>query len=183
MLNRPRTLPALATGLGLALALGLCAATRAADLPAPTATTAAQVEDAKGAVLRLQRDLLVLEEEMLYPPSTQVAVFVSIESLKMFELDSLQLLLDGKVVASQLYGEREWKALQRGGVQKVYVGNLPAGAHTLVAFFSGKGTHERDHKRGVTVKFDKASIPKLIELQVRDSTAQTEAEFGAKVWQ
>jgi hypothetical protein len=110
-------------------------------------------------------------------------VFVSLEGGKTFELDSVQVLIDGKVVASQIYTARELKALQRGGVQKVYLGNVAPGAHTLVAFFTGKGVHDRDNKRALTFAFDKGASAKAIELQVRDTSARNEPEFGAKVWQ
>ena len=105
----------------------------------------------------LNRDLLVLEEELLFPASTQVALFVSMDVGKLFELDSVQIKLDDKVVANYLYTPREVEALHRGGVQRLYLGNLRAGEHALVAFFTGKGPHERDYKRGATLKFDKGT--------------------------
>ena len=85
------------------------------------------VQDLKSEVLALNRDLFVLEEELLYPANTQVAVFVSMDVGELFELDSLELEVDGKSVASYLYTEREVEALREGGVQRLYVGNLRAG--------------------------------------------------------
>ena len=73
--------------------------------------------------------------------------------------------------------------LHRGGVQRLYLGNLRAGEHTLVAFFTGKGPHERDYKRGATLKIEKGSDPKYIELRIRDSTQKLQPEFDVKVWQ
>jgi hypothetical protein len=102
---------------------------------------------------------------------------------KLFELDSVQIKLDDKVVASYLYTPLEVQALHRGGVQRVYVGNLKAGEHELVAFFTGKGPHERDYKRGATVKFEKGTDPKYIELRIKDSTGKIQPEFDVKVWQ
>jgi hypothetical protein len=162
-----------------------------AAAPAAAATTAApaaaalddRVQQAKSDVLKLNRDLLVLEEELLFPASTQVAVFVSMDVGKLFELDSLQIKLDDKVVANHLYTPLEVQALHRGGMQRVFLGNLKTGAHEIVAFFTGKGPHERDYKRGTTVKFDKASGPKYIELRIKDSTGKLQPEFDVKVWQ
>ena len=102
------------------------------------------VQDLKSEVLALNRDLFVLEEELLYPANTQVAVFVSMDVGEFFDLDSMELKVDGKSVASYLYTEREVEALREGGVQRLYVGNLRAGTHELVAFFNGKGPHDRD---------------------------------------
>ena len=155
----------------------------AGSAPASTASLDTRIQEAKGDVIRLNRDLLVLEEELLFPASTQVAVFVSMDVGKMFELGSVQVKLDDKVVANYLYTPAEVKALHRGGVQRMYLGNLKAGAHELVALFTGGGPHFRDYKRGTTVKFEKGTEPKFIELQIKDNTGKLQPEFVVKVWQ
>ena len=142
-----------------------------------------RIQDLKSDVIRLNRDLLVLEEDLLFPASTQVALFVSMDVGRLFALDSVQVSLDDKVVANYLYTPLEVEALHRGGVQRLYLGNLRAGEHTLVAFFTGKGPHERDYKRGATLKIEKGSDPKYIELRIRDSTQKLQPEFDVKVWQ
>ena len=159
------------------------AAGHAAAAPRSAAGLDSRIQDLKGDVIRLNRDLLVLEEELLFPASTQVAVFVSMDVGKLFALDSVQIKLDDKVVANYLYTPREVEALHRGGVQRLYLGNLRAGEHSLVAFFTGKGPHERDYKRGATLKIDKGTDPKYIELQIKDSTGKLQPEFEVKVWQ
>ncbi len=163
--------------------------------PAPAATASApasaasavaldtRIQEAKADVIRLNRDLLVLEEELLFPASTQVAVFVSMDVGKLFELESVQIKLDDKVVANYLYTPAEVKALHRGGVQRLYLGNLKAGTHELVALFTGGGPHFRDYKRGATVRFDKGTEPKYIELQIKDAQGKLQPEFQVKVWQ
>jgi len=153
---------------------------------APAAAPASldnRIQDLKGDVIRLNRDLLVLEEELLFPANTQVAVFVSMDVGKMFDLDSVQIKLDDKVVTNYLYTPLEVQALHRGGVQRAYLGNLKAGPHEIVAFFTGGGPHWRDYKRGATVKFDKGTDPKYIELRIKDSTGKLQPEFDVKVWQ
>jgi hypothetical protein len=156
----------------------------AAVAPAPApASLDNRIQDLKGDVIRLNRDLLVLEEELLFPANTQVALFVSMDVGKLFELDSVQIKLDDKVVTNYLYTPMEVQALHRGGVQRVYLGNLKAGSHEVVAFFTGKGPHERDYKRGTTIKFDKGTDPKYIELRIKDSTGKLQPEFDVKIWQ
>ncbi len=155
----------------------------AAAASAPLGGLDARIQDAKGDVIKLNRDLLVLEEELLFPANTQVALFVSMDVGKLFSLDSVQIKLDDKLVANYLYTPLEVEALHRGGVQRVYLGNLKAGTHEIVAFFTGQGPHERDYKRATTVKFDKGTDPKYIELQIKDSTAKLQPEFEVKVWQ
>jgi hypothetical protein len=141
-----------------------------------------RIQTIKQEALELNRDLLVLEEELLFPASTQVAVFVSMDVGTFFNLDSVQLKLNDKVVSSYLYTERELTALHRGGVQRLYMGNLKSGKHELVAVFTGKGTHERDYRRGATVTFEKTTGPKYIELQIRDETGKQQPEFRVKEW-
>jgi hypothetical protein len=192
MLNRCRGL--LVAGV-LALAT-LASPSRAQSTPAPgSAPTAAnapapapsslddRIQDAKADVIRLNRDLMVLEEELLFPANTQVAIFVSMDVGKLFSLDSVRLKLDDKDVAAYLYTPAEVQALHRGGVQRLFVGNLKSGTHELVAFFTGKGPHDRDYKRGATIKIDKGTDPKYIELQIKDSTGKLQPEFEVKVWQ
>ncbi len=160
------------------------AASASAPQAAPQPVTLeGRIEAVKSDVIKLNRDLLVLEEELLFPASTQVALFVSMDVGKLFELDSVQLKLDDKVVASYLYTPGEVEALHRGGVQRLYLGNLRAGEHSLVAFFTGKGPHDRDYKRGATIKIDKGTDAKYIELRIQDSLVKLQPEFDVKQWQ
>lgn len=166
----------LVVAIALAVAAPLAAQTTTASLDD-------RIQDVKGDVIRLNRDLMVLEEELLFPANTQVAIFVSMDVGRLFSLESVKIRLDDKDVANYLYTPAEVQALHRGGVQRIYVGNLKAGAHELVAFFTGKGPHDRDYKRGATIRFDKSTEPKYIELQIKDSTGKLQPEFEVKVWQ
>ncbi len=141
------------------------------------------VQDLKKEVLDLNRDLFLLEEELLFPANTQVAVFVSMDVGDFFGLDSVTLKLDNKDVTNYLYTEREVDALTKGGVQRLYVGNLKAGEHELVAVFTGQGPHERDYRRGASLKFEKGIGPKYIELTISDRAAKQQPEFVVKEWE
>ena len=170
--------------LALVAATSLSAAqTATTPLPAPAAGLDERVQQAKSDVIKLNRDLLVLEEELLFPASTQVALFVSMDVGKLFELDSVQIKLDDKLVTNHLYTPLEVQALHRGGVQRVFLGNLKSGSHEIVAFFTGKGPHDRDYKRGATVKFDKGTGASYVELRIKDSAGKLQPEFDVKVWQ
>jgi len=184
--GKPATLVAATTPAAPAAAAKAPAAPAAAAsaAPAPNAVTLdGRVQDIKSDVIKLNRDLLVLEEELLFPASTQVAVFVSMDVGLMFDLESLQVKLDDKVVSNYLYTAPEVQALHRGGVQRVYLGNLKAGKHEIVAFFTGKGPHVRDYKRGTTIRFDKTTDPKYIELQIKDDQKKLQPDFVVKIWQ
>lgn len=141
------------------------------------------VQVLKKELIDLNRDLFRLEEELLYPASTQVAVFLSVNLGTFFALDSVQLRLDGKEVANYLYTDREVDALHRGGVQKLYLGNLKAGEHELVAVFTGKGPHDRDYRRGTSVSFEKSVGAKYVELRITDREASLQPEFTVRQWE
>jgi hypothetical protein len=176
--------PAPAASAASAAGVAIAPASPASAASAPLAATLdGRVQDVKSDVIKLNRDLLVLEEELLFPANTQVALFVSMDVGKMFELDSVQVKLDDKVVANYLYTPLEVQALHRGGVQRVWLGNLKTGDHEIVAFFTGKGPHDRDYKRGATVKFEKGTEAKYIELRIQDSTGKLQPEFDVKLWQ
>ena len=143
----------------------------------------AEVQDLKSAVLDLNRELFMLEEELLYPANTQIAVFLSMDVGQFFSLDSVQLEVDGKEVSNYLYTEREVAALHRGGVQRLFLGNLKAGQHEVVAFFTGKGPHGRDYKRGAALDLDKGIGAKFVELQISDRVSKQQPEFVVSEWE
>lgn len=157
----------------------------ATSQPAGAATPAGgpvdeQVQSLKSDVLDLNRDLFVLEQELLYPANTQVAVFVSMDAGTFFALDSVQLKIDGKEVADYLYTPREVHALVQGGVQRLYVGNLKVGKHELVAFLTGKGPHNLDYTRGATLDFQKDIGAKYLQLSITDDQRKLQPQFRIK---
>ena len=141
------------------------------------------IQGLKKQVIDLNRDLFVLEEELLFPANTQVAVFVSMDVGEFFALDSVVVKVDNKEVSNYLYTAREAAALVKGGVQRLYVGNLKAGPHELVALFSGKGPNERDYRRGASLKFEKGLGAKYLELKVTDRARRAQPEFEIKDWE
>lgn len=142
-----------------------------------------EVEDLKKAALELNRDLLILEEELLFPANTQIMVFLSLDVGEFFRLDAVKLSIDDKLVASHLYTTRQNDALIRGGVQRLYVGNLKTGNHEITAIFTGEGPDNRNYKRGASILLDKEDDPKMLELRIKDSTANMQPDFDFKEWQ
>ena len=141
------------------------------------------VQSLKKEVLDLYRDLFLLEEELLFPANSQVAFFISMDVGEYFELDSVQLKVDGKEVANYLYTAREADALVRGGVHKVHMANLKTGEHELVAIFTGKGPNIRDYRRGATLMFNKGIGAKYLELEITDRVKKQQPEFVIKEWE
>jgi len=141
------------------------------------------VQALKKEVLDLNRDLFLLEEELLFPANSQVAFFVSLDVGEYFELDSINIKIDGNEVANYLYTAREANALVRGGVQRVHMANLKTGDHELVAIFTGKGPNVRDYRRGATLNFNKGIGAKYVELEITDRVRKQQPEFVIKEWE
>jgi hypothetical protein len=181
--------------LGFILALCLSSAAHAQEVApsssAPSSTAPSEsvqkpavtpeVENLKVSVLNLNRDLLILEEELLYPASNQVAIYLSMDLGQFFNLDAVKLEIDNKLVASELYTDKQINALFRGGVQRLYVGNLKTGEHEISAFFTGRGP-QQDYKRGAKLVINKTQTPLVLELKIMDSTAQLQPTFEIKEW-
>jgi len=142
-----------------------------------------EITDLKKQVLQLNRNLFILEEDLLFPANTQFNVFLSMDAGNLFELDSVQLKIDDKNVANHLYTKRELAALRRGGVQRLFQGNLSTGEHELIAIFIGKGPNGRDYRRGKTITVDKSSDPQFVELSIVDDPGQEQPRFEARSWE
>ena len=141
------------------------------------------VQSLKKEVLDLNRDLYLLEEELLFPANSQVAFFVSLDVGEYFDLDAINLKIDGKEVSNYLYTEREVGALHRGGVHRMHMENLKVGNHELVAVFTGKGPNVRDYRRGATMNFSKGIGAKYVELEITDKITKQQPEFVIKEWE
>jgi len=163
----------------LALLLALLPAALAAQEPPALQR---EIQDIKQQTLELNRDLFILEEELLFPSNTQLAVFLSMDAEQLFALDAVKLTIDGNVVTNYLYTERQVDALQRGGVQRLYMGNLKAGEHEIVAVFTGRGPQGRDFRRATQLQVVKASGAKHLELKITGSDSTQQPEFAVKEW-
>jgi hypothetical protein len=141
-----------------------------------------QIQDIKQQTLSLNRDLFILEEELLFPTNTQMAVYLSLDVGMLFALDAVKLTIDGVQVTHYLYTERQVDALQRGGVHRLYMGNVKKGSHEVVAVFTGKGPKGRDYRRATSLVVEKTAGAKNLELKITDSESAQQPEFAVKEW-
>lgn len=125
-----------------------------------------QVQEIKSDVLSIAAELNQLEEKLLYPSNTQVAVFVSLVSGETFRLDSVEIQLDGNLVAHHLYTFKELEALQKGGVQRIYTGNVRFGEHDLQVSVIGKTGGGTDFQKSERFKVNKEVGPKIMEISL-----------------
>lgn len=121
-----------------------------------------QVQEVKSDVLGIATELDRLEERLLYPSSTQVAVFVSVAAGETFRLDSVQIQIDGAPVARHVYSFKELEALQKGGVQRIYTGNVSTGQHRIEVSVAGKSPSGKDFSGSERFDFDKGAQPELV---------------------
>jgi hypothetical protein len=123
-----------------------------------------QVQEVKSDVLSIAAELNQLEEKLVYPSGTQVALFVALAKGDQMRLDAVRLQIDGQLVAHYIYSAKELEALRKGGVQRIYVGNIASGEHKLEVLVDGKLKDGADFSRTEHFTFHKEVKPKLVEL-------------------
>lgn len=157
--------------------------TEEGDIAPPTRKSLeSEMQSLKQEVLAVNRDLFILEEDLLFPSGTQVNVFVSIDASQYFSLDGITLKINDRPISNHLYTQRELQALRRGAVQRLYTGNLPTGEHELVAVVTGQGPEKRDFRRAVSIDFTKKTGTKYVELKIQGDTLRQQPLFQLKEW-
>jgi len=121
-----------------------------------------QVQEIKSDVLSIASELNNLEERLLYPSNTQVAVFVSLVEDEAFRLDAVQIAIDGELTMHHIYSFKELEALQKGGVQRIYTGNIATGEHELSVTMIGKLKNGEDFNESGSYAFAKGVEPKTL---------------------
>jgi hypothetical protein len=138
-----------------------------------------QVQEIKSDVLRIAAELDVLEERLLYPSNTHFAVFVDMGDGEEFRLDSVQIQLDGELVAHHIYSFKELEALQKGGVQRIYTGNIPTGNHDLEVSIEGKHGNGEDFSAADSFIVSKHVEPRLVGITLTEpGLGGSGIEFG-----
>jgi hypothetical protein len=128
-----------------------------------------EVQQIKSDVLGIAAELNQLEEKLLYPSGTQVAIFIALAKGDQIRLDAVRLQIDGHVVAHYIYSFKELEALRKGGVQRLYVGNVTTGDHKLEVLVDGKLEGGADFSRTERFTFRKEDKPKLVGLTLAGS--------------
>ena len=147
----------------LALALFATAIAGAQDLTgADMRSLDGQVQEVKSDVLNIASELNNLEERLLYPSNTQISVFVEIAAGEEFRLDAVQVMINGELATHHIYSFKELEALQKGGVQRIYTGNIPTGDHQIGVTINGKLENGNDFSESGSFSFSKGVQPKAL---------------------
>ncbi|MGD8570593.1 MAG: hypothetical protein PVJ39_21070 [Gammaproteobacteria bacterium] len=127
-----------------------------------------QVQDIKKDVLGISAELNLLEEKLLFPSNTQISFFVSLDKNAGIEPDAIMLKLDEKDVAHHIYSYKEVEALQKGGVQRVFTGNVRTGDHKIqVNIVGNNGGSKKSDSATKTVT--KGVGPRFVEIRLTGS--------------
>lgn len=161
--------------------LVLAAATQAAQ-PQTSAELAKQLQLLKSEVIGLNKDLRMLEENLLFPSNTRFVVFVSARSGQYFKLDSVKLKIDGRLVTSHIYPNEERQAMLNGGIQRLYTTNMAGGKHEVTAFFTGIDQNGRAIKRAESINIEKGDNSVFLEIQIGDAPKKQAPVFKLKQW-
>lgn len=137
-----------------------------------------QIQEIKSDALRMSAELSQLEEKLLYPSGTQVAIFVELAKGDTLRLDAVRLQIDGQLVAHYIYSAKELQALRKGGVQRIYVGNVTTGDHKLDVLVDGKLEGGADFSRTGQFTFRKDVKPKLVGLTLAGHSGNTPITLG-----
>lgn len=125
-----------------------------------------QVQEIKSDVLGIASELSALEERLLYPSNTQLALFVSLEDRESFRLDAVQIEIDGELATHHIYSFKELDALRKGGVQRIYTGNITTGDHQISVTMSGKRENGDDYSESSDFTFAKGVKPKALGIML-----------------
>lgn len=161
-----RTALALALSVSGLLAAGVAGAQNGQSERAELQGIDDQVQNLKKEVIDINKELSLLEEKLLFPSTTQISVFVSVDAPEDFRLDSVELSVDGQVVANYIYTYRELEALHKGGVQRLHTGNVGGGGHKLAVVVRGRSAGGDPFEQKATAVVEKGVKPKFVEMQV-----------------
>jgi hypothetical protein len=127
-----------------------------------------QVQEIKSDVLDIASELKNLEERLLYPSGTQLAIFVEVSGEDPFRLDAIRIEIDNQLATHHIYSFNELEALQKGGVQRAYTGNIVSGNHELRVTVIGKTDSGKDFSRSDTFAFSKSVKPKTLGISLAE---------------
>ncbi len=145
------------------LALGIAASVGAQDLSGSEMRSLdGQVQEIKSDVLNIATELNHLEERLLFPSNTQVSLFVALDGGDDFRLDAVEVTIDGELATHHIYSFKELEALQKGGVQRIFTGNVSTGDHQIAVTVNGKLRNGDDFSESGSFAFSKGIKPKAL---------------------
>ncbi|WP_286219855.1 AraC family transcriptional regulator [Marinobacter apostichopi] len=152
----------------------------------PSAALGADIDQAID-VLRAQVSehsarVFALEQRLLHPADSRLSVFLTLVSPDALGLDSVELFVNDKPVVSYLYSEREQEALEEGGVQQLFIGNLPNGSHSLKAVVTARSGNDRFVRRESSYRFKKRPGSLRLQMTLDAKGPEFEPRVSFREW-
>lgn len=154
----------------------------ATDQASQSSQLSAKTSALKQSVLDLNKDLYQLEEELLSPATTRVAVYFSLNHGEFFEPHSISIRVDNNKPIEYLYTERQVSALREGAVQPLSQLNLGPGLHTIKAIAKGEDKLGKKRELVFEKQIEKLDKPLYLELKIQDKAEVKAAELLISQW-
>jgi hypothetical protein len=154
-----------------------------------TASTAAadglddELERLSAEVASHSERVFALEQKVLHPANTRLAVFLTLQSRDALDLDSVELFINGNPVASHLYSDRERASLERGGIQQLFTGNLQNGEHELKTVITARSADDDFVRRESTHRFRKRPGVLRLEMSLEARAPDYEPRVSFMEWE
>lgn len=155
----------------------LCLLPAAAVAAEDAAALDAELQQFKKDMLDVNKRLLIMEEELLFPANAQLTVFLSLDVGRFLVPDSVTIEINGTPMQSHLYTKREVDALKRGAVQRLLTTIVKPGVHSITAVVAGTDVHGREVRRGATTQFTKEDAQHFLYLRIVDDTRSQQADL------
>lgn len=151
--------------------------------PGPASVTPQAIEQLKSDIIELNAQFKNLEQEYLYPPSVDTALFISTDTGQYFKIKSIEARVDDKPVVGHFYTDKQQSSLAKGGIHRLGEFHLKPGAHQLVVTVIGEDANGQSIKRGLTHDFEKTQQAMGLEVKIMDSTKSFAVDLDVQQWQ
>jgi len=141
-----------------------------------------EIQEIKEEILGINREILQLEELLLYPHGQQLVVLVSVANNSPVSPDNISLQLNGQALSQHTYTGSEDAALQEGGVHRLYTGRLSDGEHRLEVSVTGKQAGGKVFHQQRNVTITKLPGAKYLELHLGPRENSPEPALTIREW-
>lgn len=171
---------------GRLLALAFLCLASVALAPTPASAAGAplpkDLQGLKGELLNLNRDISQIEKDLLFP-STETAVVFSLEPASPLRILDAKLLIDDRDVGYHFYTDAELAALGKGGMQRLYTGNVTSGQHNLKVVVTLRGPNGEEQQRTANYSFTKGAQRKVIEVKPVVQASGSQGDIRFREWE
>lgn len=147
----------------------------------------AKTQRLKQDMLLLNRDLILLEEDVFFPAASRVTIYMALSVDPRFTLETVSLKINDEVVGNYDYDDAQNDALKAGGAHRLELLNLRPGQHSLSAgltgYFTDRKGEKRRYQRTTSMTVEKRPDDQTwIVLQLDGPSGDLQPRFAAREW-